>query len=121
MPRLQVDSGQLDRFADQLAAVGHQLADLEAPNAAAARVVLEAARAVAPTATGRLSDELTAAVAPNRVTWASTARYWTFVHWGAPRRNIRARPFILEALEADTTTIVAVYSDHATETLERLK
>lgn len=120
MPRLQVDSAELDRFAAQLGAVGHQLADLDATNAAVARVVLEAARAGAPTRTGVLSGSVTAATAPNGVTWASSARYWTFVHWGAPSRHIRARPFILEALEADTTTIVAAYADHATTTLEKL-
>lgn len=107
-------------FADQLAAAGHQLADLDTPNAAAGRVVLEAARRAAPTRTGQLSGSITADVSANQVVWASTARYWTFVHWGAPRRNIRARPFILQALEADTDQIVAVYAEHATQTLEKL-
>lgn len=120
MPEIQVDSRQLAAFADQLAAVGHQLADLDDPNAAAGRVVLEAARRAAPTRTGQLSGSITADVSGNDVVWASSARYWTFVHWGAPRRNMRARPFILEALEADTDTILAVYAEHATTTLEQL-
>lgn len=119
MASIQADTDQLARFAGQLVAAGHQLADLEAPNSQAGRMVLEAARAAAPMDTGQLSGSIVADVSANRVVWASTARYWTFVHWGAPRRNMRARPFILEALEADTDRIVAVYSDHATDVLTR--
>lgn len=120
MPEFQVDTSQLDAFARQLAAVVPELADLDGPNAEAGRVVLEAARPATPVGLGNLSNSLVADVSANGVTFASSARYWTFVHWGAPRRNMRARPFFLEALEADTDRIVAVYADHATTTLEKL-
>jgi HK97 gp10 family phage protein len=116
---LQVDATELAQLAGQLVSAGHQLADLEAANAEAGRVVLEAARPAAPVASGQLASSLTADASANGVAWASTARYWTFVHWGAPRRNMRARPFFLQALELDTDRIVAVYADHATETLTR--
>lgn len=120
MAEFRIDDSELAAFASQLAAAGHQLADLEQPNSAAGRVVLEAARPAAPMDTGTLSGSLTADPAGDGVVWASSARYWTFVHWGAPRRNMRARPFFLEALEADQDRILAIYADHANETLRNL-
>lgn len=121
MAEFQADTDQLEAFARQLAAAGHRLADLDATNAEVGRAVVAAARPVAPHgATGQLSGSLTADASANGVVWASSARYWTFVHWGAPRRNMRARPFYLEVLDADQDAIVAVYRDHATETLRNL-
>lgn len=117
MADFRVDSAELAAFSRQLVAAGHQLADLEAANAQAGRVVLDSTRP--PVRSGKLAGSLTATAGANGVVWASTARYWTFVHWGAPRRNIRARPFYLQALDADTERVLAVYAEHATETLRR--
>jgi hypothetical protein len=116
----QADTAPVAAFARQLTEAGHRIADLEAPNTTAGRVVLEAARPAVPTATGQLSGSLTADAGANGVAWASTARYWTFVHWGAPRRNIRARPFFIQALEADRDRIVAVYADHIKDALRTI-
>lgn len=117
MPSLQVDDAELASFAAAALAAARELADLEAANAQAGRVVVQAARP--PVATGALASGMFATPTAEGVTWASTVRYWTFVHWGAPRRNLRARPFFVEALDADTDTILAIYAEHANETLRR--
>lgn len=115
MADLKVDA-ELDRLARELREAGHSLSDLEAANAEAGRVVLTASRP--PRASGQLDASLTADASAQGVTWASTARYWTFVHWGAPRRNMAARPWFLQALQADQAAVVAVYSQHVTDSLK---
>lgn len=113
-----IDADQLQAFARELSGIGVKLGDLDEPNAEAGRVVIAATRP--PRASGFLDASTTAEVGPNGVTFASTARYWTFVHYGAPRRNIRARPFFTEALAASATELAAVYADHAAETIATL-
>lgn len=113
------DTHQLHQLADQLRAAGVELADLEPANAEAGRIVLADVRP--PRLSGYLGDHLVAGPAANGVTFASTARYWTFVHWGAPRRHIRARPFFTEALDHDQDKVLAVYADHAQHALEEIK
>lgn len=118
MASLELSGDQLDQLARQLQAAGHDLADLAPANAEAGRKVLDAT--TPPRATGQLAATLTADASANGVVFASTARYWTFVHWGAPRAHLRARPFFLEALTARQAAVVAVYAEHATNTLEQL-
>lgn len=110
------DTSEVDRLAAQLRDAGHQLVELADPNSEVGRVVVEAARP--PRLSGQLAATSRADVTRNGVAWASTARYWTFVHWGAPRRHIKARPYFVEALEQNTDRIVAVYAAHVNKTLE---
>jgi hypothetical protein len=112
----EADTTQLRQLGDQLRAAGAQLDNLEGPNTQAARIVEAAAHP--PRRSGTLAASSRAGVSAGGVTFASTARYWTFVHWGAPRRNIRARPWWTEALTRTTTEVLAVYAKHATSSLE---
>lgn len=116
--QLSIQAPELDRFADQLRGLGVKLADLEAPNAEAGRLILAAARP--PRLSGTLDASLAADVTAQGVAFASTARYWTFVHYGAPRRNIRARMFLAEAVNASATEVAAVYAAHAETTIKTL-
>lgn len=118
MARFEVDSAQLDQLGRQLHAAGVQLADLEPVNAEAGRVVDSAARP--PRRSGALAAASRADATAHGVTFASTARYWTWVHWGAPRRHIKARPWFLEALERQRTEVLAVYARHASDTLKQI-
>lgn len=119
MADFRADSSEAAAFARRAVAAARELTDLEAANTQAGRMVLEAARPATPTSSGQLASSLTADASANGVVWASSARYWTFVHWGAPRRNMRARPFFLQALDTDTDRILAVYATHVTDTLTR--
>lgn len=113
--RFQADTSQVDQLADQLHRAGLDLADLDAANADAGREVITASRP--PRATGYMATNLTATATGQGVTFASAARYWTFVHWGAPRRNVRARPWYPQAIRANTSDVVAVYAAHARKSL----
>lgn len=111
MADFQADTAQLDAFARQLSAAGVDLADLGPVNSEAGREVLSASRP--PRRSGVLSASLQADVSRQGVAFGSTARYWTFVHWGAPRRNIRARPWFPEAVQLTRDELLAVYARHA--------
>lgn len=108
----------LPHLADQLRAAGVQLSELDPAHAEAGRVVIAATRP--PRDSGYLADHLTAGPAANGRVFASAARYWTFVHWGAPRHNVRAQPFYPEAVRRSTDDVVAVYAEHARETLNKI-
>jgi hypothetical protein len=112
------DTSQLARLGDQLRAAGVQLGQLDQAHTEAGRVVVNATRP--PRDTGHLANSLTAGAGANGVVFASAARYWTFVHWGAPRRHVRARPFYAEALRRSTTEVLAVYAEHAQNTLDKI-
>lgn len=112
------ETAQLRQLADQLRAAGVELGELDPATAEAGRVVIAATRP--PRLTGQLANSLTAGLGAGGVVFASTARYWTWVHWGAPRRNIRARPFYPEALDRSTDDVLAVYADHARTALDKI-
>lgn len=118
MAGFTADTAQLDRLARDLEAAGADLARLDPANTAAAEVVMAAARP--PRRTGTLAASLVARVTGQGVTFASTARYWTFVHWGAPRRNLRARPWYVEAITPRRDLIVAAYAEHARDALKHI-
>lgn len=94
---------------------GVELADLEPASAEAGRDVIRASRP--PRRSGVLSASLRADVTRNGVAFASTARYWTFAHYGAPRRNVRAQPWYPEAIRLTQDELVAVYADHARDAI----
>lgn len=118
MADFDIDADQLEAFGRQLAGVGVELADLEPPNEQAGRLVL--ANSTPPRLTGQLAATTRADATRDGVTFASTARYWTFVHFGAPRRHIVARPFFTEALQASTDELLAIYAEHASNKLAGL-
>lgn len=118
MPRFDLDAAQLDQLARDLRAAGAELDDLEPSNREAGRVVLAAARP--PRRSGVLAASLRADVTGRDIVFASTARYWTFVHWGAPRRHMRARPWYPEAVNHSRDDIVAAYAEHAADTLKQI-
>lgn len=108
----------LAALADRLTAAGVAVADLASANEQAGREVIDAAHP--PRRSGALAASLRAVTSPTRVDFTGTVRYWTFVHWGAPRRHVRARPFFSEAIAADTAAILAVYTDHTDRALRKV-
>lgn len=98
-------------LAREFTRAGEDLEDLEAVNAEAGRVVLAAARP--PRRSGALAAGLRAVVDSRGASLASTVPYWTFVHWGAPRRHVKAQPFILAAVQASRSEVLDLYLTHA--------
>lgn len=111
------DTAALRAFAGRLQDAGVELVDgLAGANEQAGRVVLDATRP--PRRSGALAASLKADTSRAGVAFASSARYWTFVHYGAPRRHIVARPFFAEALRLTTDDVIEVYARHVDTTLE---
>lgn len=110
------NAGSLARGFHQAAEALEDLADV---NTEAGRVVLAAARPPRG-ATGQLAARLEARATGREVTMASRVRYWSFVHWGAPRIHVRAQPFVLAALRATRADVVALYTEHARESLRKV-
>lgn len=112
------ETAPLRQLADQLHAAGVELGELDPATAEAGRVVIAATRP--PRRTGHMADHLTAGHAANGLVFASSARYWTWVHFGAPRRHMRAQPFYAEAITRSTDEVLSVYAEHAQDTLNRI-
>ncbi len=104
------DAAEL-RLRDAAAAIG----DLEPVNSEAGRVILAAAHP--PRLTGRTEAGMFARTTAAGATLASSAPYWTFVHWGAPRRHIRANPWLLAATRASTQEVARLYIRHLEESI----
>jgi hypothetical protein len=51
----------------------------------------------------------------------SPLRYATFVHWGAPRRHVKAQPFLLTALESSKAEVLDLYTAAASDALATVK
>lgn len=105
-------------FARRMFDAADALIDLDPINAEAGDLVL--ASADVPRRSGALAAGLRYAATPNGVTFAASVAYWTFVHWGAPRRGIRARPFLLNALELRQSDLADLYLDHARRVVSTL-
>lgn len=113
---LTADTTALRDLADRLHDAGVDLVDgMAGANQQAGRLVLDATRP--PRRSGALAASLRADASRAGVAFASSARYWTFVHWGAPRRHIIARPFFTEALRLTTEDVLTVYGEHIDTTL----
>jgi hypothetical protein len=107
-------SHNADTLARELIRAGEVLREgLEDVNAEAGRIVL--ARSDPPRATGALASSLVALVYATTTVLGSTVAHWTFVHWGT--RFVRARPFLLAAVQATRSEVIDLYPDHARRTV----
>jgi len=112
---VSVDSSDAENLARALLRAGDELLDLEPVNARAGALV--EAKASPPRRTGALSASLQSVAGPGDVVVGSPLRYATFVHWGAPRHNVRAQPFLLSAVEVSTDELAELYARHARDTI----
>lgn len=111
-------SSSADRLARQLLDAADQLTDLGDVNADAGAIVV--ASAEIPQRSGRLAASVHSAASPGDVVIGSPLRYATFVHWGAPRRGIRARPFLLASAELRQSDLIQLYADHARRVVDTI-
>lgn len=107
-----------DELARQLHAAGVELGELTPANEAAGHVIIDAAHP--PRATGRMAAGQTVRATATGAAVFSTAPYWTFVHYGAPRRNIRARPWLAQAIPPARDDVLAVYAKRIGATLDKI-
>lgn len=103
---------------------GEDLADLKDANAAAATLVAGAARAAAPTRTGRLASTGRGNRAVGRaqvIFGGARAVYAPVVHWGWPRRRIPARPFASQAAQRTEPQWVPIYENAVAAIVARIQ
>jgi hypothetical protein len=91
----------------------------EVSEAAASPVVRESKR-VAPHLTGELEGSIQARPAQLSSRVVSDLIYSGPIHFGWPRHNIEAQPFLYEGLEAATDEVVEEYDSGLTDLLQRV-
>lgn len=93
------------------------LSDLEPVNrVAGARI----AGAPGPRRTGASVAGVRGQATPAGVVVAGTTPNWTFTHWGAPGRNVRAQPWLAEYLTTHADELTQLYTDHAGDALAQM-
>ncbi|WP_280383364.1 hypothetical protein [Nocardia wallacei] len=101
---------------------GVDMQELNRAHAAAARIVADAARA--PVASGRLQSTIrpgaTRTQAIVRAGYASVP-YAGVIHWGWPRRNIRAQPFLSDAATSTESTWIKSYEDEIERIISQIE
>lgn len=119
-PHLQVRGA--DRLRRTLKRAGVDLDELKAVNRDVAGIVTRAARP--PQRTGRLA----ATVRPGATRRAAIVRagratvpYAGVIHWGWPRRNITAQPFLSRAATATEPRWTAVYFRRVETIIDKIK
>ncbi len=102
----------MKRLRRELKRAGVDLADLREVNMSAARTVSSAAKPMAPHQSGTLAGSVRPGASRTAgVVRAGGARvpYAGPIHWGWPRRNIRAQPFLADAAKATEPAWVETY------------
>lgn len=112
----QLDSDAAD-LAKLLLRAGDELGQLEPVNEQAGALI---AGAPAPHRSGRLAASVRADASSSGVVVGSALRYATFVHWGAPRRHLVARPWLLDKVNTSQTELLELYADHAQAVVDRI-
>ena len=92
-----------------LAADGDGLAHLDGAARAAAEILELDARGRAPKRTGTLAASIRGTTRGGTATVGTAVRYGLPVHFGVPSRNQRPQPFLLEAVRAQDTAVLAAY------------
>lgn len=109
-----------DRLARTLHDAADELRDLTDVNTQAGDYIRARAAANAPRRTGRLASSLTVHVDKAAVTVESDLIYANPIHWGWPARNISAQPFLADAVEVTSSTVVDMYDTNNERVLERV-
>ena len=118
--RVEVEG--LKQVLRNLKRLGVDVADLKEASNKAGQVVADAARSLAPTKTGRLSNSVRAMKQQNAaVVKAGGARlpYAGVVHFGWPSRNIKPQPFLFEAADARRQQVIDAYREGLAEAIKK--
>lgn len=108
-----------------LKAAGDDLTDLKAAHREAAQIAAHASAALAPVGpTGRLQRTIRASGTKTAgVIRAGTARvpYVPVIHWGWPRRHIKAQPFLSDGARDSEGRWLPVYINHLETIVNRIE
>jgi len=103
-----------DALAASLKRAADELRDLSDAHQRAGNALQQAAQTRAPRRTGRLARGIHAAVTSTGVTVGADVAYAWPIHSGVPGRIV-AHPFLTDALAAEQTAVLDVYTDAVTD------
>jgi hypothetical protein len=112
------------RLRRTLKAAGIELEDLKAANAAVASLVAQAAAGRAPKRTGRLAASVRGNRAQARATvlaGRASVPYAGPIHWGWPRRGIKANPFLADTAAALEPAWIAIYTREVEKAINKIE
>lgn len=120
------DSGSItvvgaDELSATLGAAADDLARMTDAEQRAGAYLAQRAKGMAPKVTGRLAGSIKAGRTKDAATVTATAVYAGVIHWGWPARNIRAHPFLVDALSAGEPTVARIYMDEVTQIIGTVK
>lgn len=122
--QLKVEVRGASRLARTLRQAGDDLADLKDTHARVAEVVEEGALGLVPVASGWLASTIrstgTATAGFVRAGNKSTP-YAGPIHWGWPKRNIKANPFAADAARLTEPTWARIYKAAVEKAIARIK
>jgi HK97 gp10 family phage protein len=98
-----------DNLVRTLDRAGDMMQDMESASSEAGDIIAGAAAGKAPVVSGYLRSTISASVSGNTVTVGSNAVYAGPIHWGWSARNIRANPFLTDAMSENEGRVTAAY------------
>jgi hypothetical protein len=110
-----LDASQITALAAELVSIGEAVTDLDGANADASALILQGVNP--PRRSGQLAAAGRADVSPNGFVIGYPIRYATYVHWGAPARNMRAQPWLLQQRDASYAELEQLYVQHAIDAI----
>ena len=108
-----------DDLATALSKIGDGLDDLDAAADDTVTIVVARARRLAPSDTGALSRSISGRGTGSTATIGTKISYGLPVHFGVPSHSQRPRPFLHQAVEAETAHILAAYSKDVNRLIEQ--
>jgi len=106
-------------LASALDAIGSGLKQLDQAADDTVTLIVARAKSLAPKATGKLSRSIAGRGTGSTATVSTSVDYAAPVHFGVPSRNMRPRPFLYGAVDAERTRIVAAYERNVQSLIER--
>jgi hypothetical protein len=116
MPLSETGSTEL---ATALSAIGDGLDDLDAAADATVTIVVFRARRLAPADTVALSRSIQGRGSGSTATIGTNVSYGLPVHFGVPSHHQRPRPFLHQAVEAETARILDAYTTDVNRLIEQ--
>lgn len=114
----------LPRLRRELRRAGVDLGELKAANLAAANTVLPHAKIAVPVLTGAMKSTMRASGIASggviRAGYKKRVPYAPVIHFGWPKRQIRAQPWISRAVVRHEDEWVAVYMQHVNQIIKKL-
>lgn len=121
-PLVEIDGAR--ELRRTLRAAGDDLEDLKAANQAAANIAAAAAKSEAPKLTGRLAGDIRASGTKTAgIIRAGRKKlpYAGVIHWGWPKRNILAVPYITAGAQQTESIWVPLYQKQLDQALKKVK